>query len=289
MAGSAITWAPCCSSASASAAACSRARVTTMRRPKSGRASNQRRCPRSPTTAPTMSRAGPIFARARQDVAERAVHCLLLRRRRIVDERRRLLGWPAVREQRADDGADLQGARVADERAAGTGDVRPVHARRFVGLRLVAAQQHDHVARLGIRQRHTRVGGSRDRHGHSRHHFERNPLLVQEDGFLAAAVEDERVTPLQPHDDLALARLVGEQVADGVLIERLGRGGADVDALGLGTGGAHRRGGHAVIVEDDIGMGHAVPAAHRHQRRIARSGADDVDEWRFVHRFDRGP
>ena len=163
MAGSAITWAPCCSSASASAPACSRARVTTMRRPKSGRASNQRRCPRSPTTAPTMSSAGRSSRARASDVAERAVHRLLLRRRRVVDERRRLLGGPAVREQRADDGADLPGARVADERAAGTGDVRPVHARRLVGLRLVAAQQHDHVAAPGIGQRHARVGGSRDR------------------------------------------------------------------------------------------------------------------------------
>jgi hypothetical protein len=35
---------------------------------------------------------GPIFPRARQDVAERAIHRLLLRRRRLIDERRRLLG-----------------------------------------------------------------------------------------------------------------------------------------------------------------------------------------------------
>ena len=86
---------------------------------------------------------------------------------------------------------------------------------------------------------------------------------MQEDGFLAAAVEDERVAPLEPHDDLALARLVGEQVADGVLIERLGRGGADVDALGVRRRGAARRGGHAVIVEDDVGMGRAVAGRAR--------------------------
>ena len=36
-------------------AACSRDRVTTMRRPKSGRSSNQRRCSRRPATAPTTS------------------------------------------------------------------------------------------------------------------------------------------------------------------------------------------------------------------------------------------
>jgi hypothetical protein len=190
-----------------------------------------------------------------------------------------------VREQRADDGADLPGARVADKRAAGTGNVRPVHARRFVGLGLVPAQQHDRVARFGVRQRNARVRGSRDHHGHPGHHFERNALLVEEDGFLAAAVEDERVAPFQPHHNLAFARLVGEQVADGVLIERLGRGGADVDALGIRTGAPHRRGGHAVIVEDDIGIGHAIPAAHRQQRRIARSRADDVNEWSFVHRL----
>ena len=58
---------------------------------------------------------------------------------------------------------DLPGACIADERAAGTGDVRPVHPRRFVGLGLVPAQQDDHVARFGIGQRHTRVSGPGDR------------------------------------------------------------------------------------------------------------------------------
>ena len=83
--------------------------------------------------------------------------------RGVVDERRRFVGGPAVREQRADDGADLPGAGVADERAAGPARCVQSTPRRLVGLRLVPAEQHDHVARLGIGERHAGVGGPRDR------------------------------------------------------------------------------------------------------------------------------
>ena len=58
---------------STSSPACSRDRVTTMRRPKSGRSSNQRRCSRSPTTAPMTSSAGARSSTRVGDRAERAV------------------------------------------------------------------------------------------------------------------------------------------------------------------------------------------------------------------------
>jgi hypothetical protein len=55
---------------------------------------------------------------------------------------------------------------------------------------------------------------------------------VQEQRLFAAAIEDERVAPLQARDGLAFARLLGEQVIDRFLRHRLGRRGADVDELG---------------------------------------------------------
>ena len=60
------------------------------------------------------------------------------------------------------------------------------------------------------------------------------PLLVQEQRFLAAAVEHERVAPLQPDDDLALACLLDEQAARS-RPDRAACGAAapDVDAFGV--------------------------------------------------------
>ena len=77
--------------------------------------------------------------------------------------------------------------------------------------------------------------GTRDAGGNAGHDLERHALLVQEQRFLAAAVEHERVAPLQPRDRLALARLLGEQVADGFLRHRLRARRADVDQLGAGA------------------------------------------------------
>ena len=54
----AIASAPRSSSMSMSSPACSRERVTTIRRPKSGRSSNQRRCSRSAATRPITNNAG---------------------------------------------------------------------------------------------------------------------------------------------------------------------------------------------------------------------------------------
>ena len=59
---------------------------------------------------------------------------------------------------------------------------------------------------------------------------------MQEQRFLAAAVEDVRVAPLEPRDDLALAGFLGNQVADGFLRGRGGRRGAQVDAFGAAEG-----------------------------------------------------
>ena len=86
------------------------------------------------------------------------------------------------------------------------------------------------------------------------HDLERDALLVEEQRFRAAAVEHERIAPLQPRDGLAFARLFGEQVADRFLLERLRRGGADVDLLGVAAAPERSsRGVHEVVVEHDVG------------------------------------
>ena len=81
---------------------------------------------------------------------------------------------------------------------------------------------------------------------------------MQEQRFGAAAVEDERVAPFQPRDDLALARLLGEQIADRFLLERLRRGDADVDLLGVGPRVAQQARVNEVVVEHDVGRREAL-------------------------------
>ena len=56
-------------------------------------------------------------------------------------------------------------------------------------------------------------------------------MLVEEQRFLAAAIEDERIAPFQPRHDLAFARFLDKQVVDGLLIERLRCREAHVDFL----------------------------------------------------------
>ena len=101
------------------------------------------------------------------------------------------------------------------------------------------------------------------------HHLERDALLVQEQRFLAAAIEHERVAPLQPRDDLAFARLLGEQVADRLLRHRLRRRGADVDQLGAALARASAAAARRVVVDDDVGRA----AGSSRPRTVMRPGS----------------
>ena len=93
----------------------------------------------------------------------------------------------------------------------------------------------------------------------------RDALLVQEQRFLAAAVEHERVAPLQAHDRLALAGLLGHEQADRVL-RRPGRGRvADVDALGIGASHPQQARIDERVVDDDVRAGQVTEPAHRDQ------------------------
>ena len=89
------------------------------------------------------------------------------------------------------------------------------------------------VAAARIGDGNAGIRGGADRMRHARHHFVAHALLVQEQRLFAALIEQKRIAPLQSRHGLAFARLFGEQVTDGVLIARLGRGAADVDALGV--------------------------------------------------------
>ena len=268
--------------------ACSRDRVTTMRLPNSGRSSNQRRCWRSPATAPMTKSRRLVGPRPRRDRAERSFHGVLRGDGGVVDQRRRLLFRPAVRDQRPRDRADLRRAGVADDGAAEPRQRRPLDVGLGVGLRLVPAHERQHVTALGIGDRNAGVGRAADGRGNAGHDLERDALLVEEQRFLAAAVEHEGVPPLQADHGLALARLLGEEDRDRFLVERLRRRGADVDHLGLAPRPPQQPGVDAVVVDDDVGHLEVALPADADQRRVAWAGAHDVDK-RTVHSAVRSP
>jgi hypothetical protein len=147
----------------------------------------------------------------------------------------------------------------------------------------VPADQRQRVASARVGDRHAGVAGHADGRGNARDDFEGHSLFVQEEGLFATAVEHERVAPLQPRDDAALARLLGEEVADGFLCERLGRGGAHVDPLGMSRRVTEQAGMHEVVVQHHVGSRETLQPARGDETGVARSGANDVDDRTYAH------
>ncbi len=108
------------------------------------------------------------------------------------------------------------------------------------------------------------------------------PLLVQEQRFLAAAVEHERVAPFQPDDSPSLAGFLSQQKADRILVERLRRRRSDVDQLRAGLREAQQPSVDAMVVDDDVRCLKTALPADADERRIAGAGTDDVDT-RSIH------
>ena len=136
---------------------------------------------------------------------------------------------------------------------------------RFV---FVAAHDRQDVARLRIGDRDAGVRGAADRHRDPRHDLERNALLVEEQRFFSAAVEDERIAPLQTDDGLAVACLFGKQKTDRVLLERLGRRRADVNPFRVGPRAAQQPRVDPVIVNHDVSRLEVALPSHADERRI---------------------
>ena len=185
-------------------------------------------------------------------------------------------------EEGVRDRANLTRSGEADERAAKARQPRPVDVGRRVDFALVAADERQRVAGARVGHGHASVGEAADRRRNAGNDLERYALLVQEQRLFAAAVEHERVSPLQPHDRPTLARLFGQQKADGVLIERFRRRRSDVDQLGARLREAQQAAVHAMVEDDDVGRLEATLAAHAHERGVTGAGTDDVDT-RSIH------
>ena len=113
--------------------------------------------------------------------------------------------------------------------------------------------QGDCVAAARIGDRHTGVRRYGKTGNHTGHDFERDAVLVQEQGFLAPAIEHERIAPLEARNQLPVACLLDQQVADGFLLHGLRRRGADVDQLGALARISEEPRRNEVVVDDHLG------------------------------------
>ena len=219
-----------------------------------------------------------LFLQLRGQRAKRAGDGALRRQRALQDDGGGLVRRSSVIDQRPQHLGQLLRPGVRDDRAVQLGERGPVDAGLFAAFILMPANERDRVAAAGIGDRHAGVGAGADRVGHARHHFVLHALFVQEQRFLAALVEQERIAPLQPRDGLALARLLGEQEADRILIARLRRGAANVDALGMLGRDCEQVGMHEVIEDHHVGFLQAAKPAQGNQVGRAGSGADHIDD-----------
>jgi hypothetical protein len=168
---------------------------------------------------------------------------------------------------------------MGQQRAVDAGQPLPVHVRRLVGLGLMPAHQNDGITCAGIRHRDARIRRHANGRGNSRYDLERHLLLVEEQRLFSAAVEHERIAPLQPDDDLSLARLFDQQQGNRILVERARRSRPDVDPFRVGARRAQQPRVDLVVVDHDVGRLEMPQATDRNEAWVSGTRADEVDTW----------
>ena len=279
--GSRWTSAPSDSSISRRGPACSRLRVIRMRRPNSGRVSNQESRPRRETTSPTTIRVGearPAAATSRGKARQRPRHRLLPGPGAPLDRRRRRLRRPSARDQDFADGADLAAAHEDHEGPRNTRQPRPVDPGLRLGRVLVAGDQDRRRGQAPVGEGNAGVGRRAGGGRHPGDDLEGHPRLGQGQGLLAAAAEDVGIAALQAHHPAPGAGLGHEP-----LVQRLLAPGAapapvpGVDPLALRPGVLQEPAVDEVVVEHDVGLLEEAGALQGQQTRVSGTGADDVD------------
>ena len=85
-----------------------------------------------------------------------------------------------------------------------------------------------------MRDRDAGIGWYRDGRRNTRHDLERQPILLKQQAFFAAAAEHKRIAALETHDTLAFRRLVHQQLIDIFLLHGMIAGRfAYIDILGI--------------------------------------------------------
>ena len=139
-------------------------------------------------------------------------------------------------------GASWRAPGVAHHRAIQLCEAGPIHVGRRLARVLVPPHQRQRVARARVRQRHPRIAWNTERGRNPRDDLEGHAVFVEEQRLFGATIEDERVAPLETRDNPALARLLGEQVTNRLLVHRLGGCAAYVDTLRSADACRSRRG-----------------------------------------------
>ena len=180
-------------------------------------------------------------------------------------------------EQRVDHLGQLFRTGVADDGAVEAGDAPPVHARAVAAVIFVAVNQRHRVAAARIGDRNASMCRCADGRRHAGDHLETNALLVQEQRLGSALIEQDRIAPLEPRHDLALARLLRQQVTDGFLIALLRIVLADVDTFGRRRRPFEQPRIDVVVVNHDVGLLQTAIPAQRDEVRSAGAGADQIN------------
>ena len=217
------------------------------------------------------------------DVAQRPLDRLLVRQGAVVHQHRRLLGRSPMGQQRVHNARQLVAASVADDGTSKRPDVIPVYIRQRIRLPLVTPDEHQRVTSLRIRDRHTGVTRDPDGSWNAGYDFERDSLFVEKQSFLAAAVEHERIPPLEPGNRLALAGLLRQKEANGVLLELAWCGGAHVDLFSPCFDRPKQAVVHEVVVDDDVRGGQIAEAAYANERGVAWARPDQVHAGALHH------
>ena len=120
--------------------------------------------------------------------------------------------------------------------------------------------------------RNSGPGRNRAQRRDARNDLERDPGFCQDERFLAAAAEHERIAALEPDDVEAAPPVQHEQSVDLVLVEALA---ADADRV-------RRRlldelVAHQPVVDEDVAGAHELEPPGGDQAGIARAGSDEED------------
>ena len=161
---------------------------------------------------------------------------------------------------------------------------RPRRGRGVAPFARMAGDEDDAVGVVAVGQRHADRRRRGEAGGDAVDDLDLEPERAQVRGFLAAAAEHERVAALEPHDALAAQRLGRHQPLDeGLRRARAAAALADLDDARRAARVAQHAVADEVVDEQHGGLADRADRLDGQQLRVARAGADQVDDgdgWR---------
>ena len=128
-----------------------------------------------------------------------------------------------------------------------------------------------------MRDGDARIGGHGDGRSHAWHDFKRQAVFRQEQGFLAAAPEDEGVAALEAHDAFSFAGELDEEFRDVFLLHRVvARAFSHVDALGFLRHEREDAAVREVVIDDGVGFFETRVRLDRQKPRVSGAGSDKI-------------